>query len=107
MLVRGTKDKEPAMAEALKNSIAVVGIDIGKNSFHVVGLDKSGAIVLRQKWSRGQVEARFANMPPCLIGTEACVGAHHLPAAAGVKCSVSIDFRYRRCSPTPIRRLKS
>jgi hypothetical protein len=30
MLVRGTKDKEPAMAEALKNSIAVVGIDIGK-----------------------------------------------------------------------------
>jgi transposase len=74
MLVRGTKDKEPA----LKNSIAVVGIDIGKNSFHVVGLDKSGAIVLRQKWSRGQVEARFANMAPCLIGMEACVGAHHL-----------------------------
>jgi transposase len=78
MLVRGTKDKEPAMAEALKNSIAVVGIDIGKNSFHVVGLDECGAIVLRQKWSRGQVEARFANMPPCLIGMEACVGAHHL-----------------------------
>jgi transposase len=34
--------------------------------------------VLRQKWSRGQVETRFANMPPCLIGMEACVGAHHL-----------------------------
>ena len=59
-------------------AIAVVGIDIGKNSFHVVGLDERGAIVLRQKWSRGQVEARFANMPPCLIGMEACVGAHHL-----------------------------
>jgi hypothetical protein len=53
MLVLGTKAKEPAMAEALKNSIAFVGIDIGKNSFHVVGLDKSGVIVLRQKWSRG------------------------------------------------------
>ena len=52
--------------------------DIGKNSFHVVGLDQRGAIVLRQKWSRGQVEARLANMPPCLIGMEACVGAHHL-----------------------------
>src|SRR5664280_826778 len=78
MLVRGTKDKEHAMAEALKNSIAFVGIDIGKNSFHVVGLDGRGAIVLRQKWSRGQVEARFANMPRCLIGMEACVGAHHL-----------------------------
>jgi transposase len=34
--------------------------------------------VLRQKWSRGQVEARFANLPPCLIGMEACAGAHHL-----------------------------
>ena len=45
---------------------------------HVVGLDQRGAIVLRQKWSRGQVEARLANMPPCLIGMEACVGAHHL-----------------------------
>jgi transposase len=56
----------------------VIGIDIGKNSFHVVGLDERGAIVLRQKWSRGQVETRFANMPPCLIGMEACVGAHHL-----------------------------
>src|SRR5450830_1217954 len=78
MLVRGAKDKEHAMAEALKNSIAFVGIDIGKNSFYVVGLDERGAIVLRQKWSRGQVEARFSNMPPCLIGMEACVGAHHL-----------------------------
>jgi transposase len=50
----------------------------GKNSFHVVGLDQRGAIVLRQKWSRGQIDARLANLPPCLIGMEACVGAHHL-----------------------------
>ena len=34
--------------------------------------------MLRQKWSRGQVEARLANIPRCLIGMEACVGAHHL-----------------------------
>jgi transposase len=59
-------------------AIAVIGIDIGKNSFHVVGQDQRGAIVLRQKWSRGQVEARLANLSPCLIGMEACVGAHHL-----------------------------
>jgi transposase len=59
-------------------AVAVIGIDIGKNSFHVVGLDSRGAIVLRQKWSRGQVEARLANMSPCLIGMEACVGVHHL-----------------------------
>jgi len=58
--------------------VTTMGIDIGKNAFHVVGLDRRGAIVLRQRWSRGQVEARLANMPPCLIGMEACVGAHHL-----------------------------
>ena len=78
MLARGTKDKEHAMSQNLNTAIAVVGIDIGKNSFHVVGQDERGTIVLHQKWSRGQVEARFANMPPCLIGMEACVGAHHL-----------------------------
>ena len=66
------------MSQILNTASAVIGIDIGKNSFHVVGLDHRGAIVLRQKWSRSQVEARFANMPPCLIGMEACVGAHHL-----------------------------
>ena len=66
------------MSQKLESTIAVIGIDIGKNSFHIVGHDKRGAIVLRQKWSRGQVEARFANIPPCLVGMEACVGAHHL-----------------------------
>ena len=64
--------------ERQKRAVAVVGIDIGKNSFHIVGLDRRGAIVLRQRWSRGQVEVRLANMPACLIGMEACVGAHHL-----------------------------
>ncbi len=66
------------MSQQLDTAIAVIGIDIGKNSFHIVGLDEPGSIALRQKWSRGQVEARLANMPPCLIGMEACVGAHHL-----------------------------
>jgi transposase len=78
MLGGGAKRKEHAMSQ-IPNAVAtVIGIDIGKNSFHIVGHDERGAIVLRQKWSRGQVEARFANMPPCLIGMEACVGAHHL-----------------------------
>ena len=66
------------MSERPNATVAVMGIDIGKNSFHVIGLDARGAIALRQKWSRGQVETRLANMPPCLIGMEACVGAHHL-----------------------------
>src|SRR6202163_2515899 len=72
------KTREHAMSQTANTAIAVIGIDIGKNSLHVVGHDARGAIVLRQKWSRGQVEARLANIPPCLIGMEACVGAHHL-----------------------------
>jgi transposase len=59
------------MSHPAQAAIATIGIDIGKNSFHIVGRDDRGAIVLRQKWSRGQVEGRFANLPPCLIGMEA------------------------------------
>src|SRR5262252_1476506 len=66
------------MSNRINSIVTTMGIDIGKNWFHVVGLDQRGAIVLRQRWSRGQVEARLANLPPCLIGMEACVGAHHL-----------------------------
>ena len=40
------------MSQTFSDAVAVIGIDIGKNSFHVVGLDNRGAIVLRQKWSR-------------------------------------------------------
>jgi transposase len=57
--------------------IAVLGIDIGKNSFHAVGLDERGDVVLQQKWMGGQLGSRRANPAPCLIGMEACVGAHH------------------------------
>lgn len=58
--------------------VTTLGIDIGKNSFHLIGLDERGAIVLRKKLTRSQLEPFFANLPPCLIGMEACVGAHHL-----------------------------
>jgi transposase len=56
------------MSQKLNSAIAVIGIDIGKNSFHIVGHDQRGAIVLRQKWSRGQVETRLVNMPPYTSG---------------------------------------
>ena len=59
-LARGAKDKEHAMSQNPDGAVAVIGIDIGKNSFHVVGLDTRGAILLRQKLSRGQVEATSA-----------------------------------------------
>src|SRR5437667_6275378 len=60
------------------STISTIGIDIGKNSFHLVGLDQRGAIVLQQKVSRAQLERRLANIPRCLIGMEACSGSHHI-----------------------------
>ncbi len=70
----------PAHSKTAKSSaqIAVIGIDIGKNVFHLIGLDQRGAIVMKAKLSRGQLEHRLANVPPCLIGMEACPGSHYL-----------------------------
>jgi hypothetical protein len=60
-----------------------VGIDMGKNTLHMVGLDSLGAIVLRERVSRGRITSRLANLPLCLIGIEAgmantlrCSGAY-------------------------------
>jgi len=59
----------PAHSKTAKPSaqIAVIGIDIGKSVFHLIGLDQRGAIVMKAKLSRGQLETRLANLPPCLI----------------------------------------
>ena len=85
-----TRSKEPAMPRHSKDTVAVLGIDIGKNTFHLVGLNKRGAIVLRLKLSRTQLEAKLANLPPCLVGMEACVGAHHLSrTGCGPHCRAS------------------
>ena len=56
------------MPKTASGQIAVIGVDIGKNSFHVVGHDRRGAIVLRQKWSRGQIEARLIGGSACMTG---------------------------------------
>jgi transposase len=58
--------------------IHTLGIDIGKTSFHAVGLDAQGHVVLRQRCSRLQLGRLLAKLPPCRVGMEACGGAHHL-----------------------------
>jgi len=63
---------------AKSTAVSTIGIDLGKNSFHLVGLDQRGAIVLQLKCSRAQLERRLANIPSCLIGMEACCGAHYI-----------------------------
>jgi transposase len=64
--------------ELSSQTIATLGIDIGKNVFHLIGLNQRGAIMLRQKLTRRQLAVRLSNLPPCLVGLEAGVGAHHL-----------------------------
>ena len=59
-------------------AVSTIGIDLGKNSFHLIGLDQHGAIVWQLKCSRAQLERRLANIPCCLIGMEACSGAHYI-----------------------------
>ncbi len=56
--------------------IKTVGLDLAKNVFHMIGWDQRGKEVKKRKLKRGQVPGFFANLPPCLIGMEACAGAH-------------------------------
>jgi len=57
--------------------ITTVGIDLAKNVFQVHGVNEHGKAMLRRQLRRDQVAPFFANLPPCLIGMEACAGAHH------------------------------
>jgi len=53
-----------------------IGIDLAKNVFQIHGVDPDGAVVLKRKLRRGQVLEFFARRDPCLVGMEACAGAH-------------------------------
>ena len=58
--------------------IAVLGVDLGKNVCSVVGLDLSGAVVMRRKVRRETLVKLAEKLAPCVVGMEACCGAHHL-----------------------------
>ena len=57
--------------------ITTIGIDLAKETFQVHGVDERGKAVLRRQLKRKDREKFFANLPPCLIGMEACGSAHH------------------------------
>ena len=58
--------------------ITVLGVDLGKNVCSVVGLEASGAVVMRRKVRRETLIALAEKLPPCVVGMEACCGAHYL-----------------------------
>ena len=61
----------------MAQTIAVLGIDLAKLVFHVVGMDDSGQVVLRKRIARGELLTFIANVPPLRIGMEACGSAHY------------------------------
>ena len=58
------------------NLVSTLGIDLAKNTFSVHGVDARGAVVVRRTVSRSQLAELVMQLPPCLIGMEACSGAH-------------------------------
>jgi transposase len=58
--------------------VRILGVDLGKNSCSVVGLDAVGQVVLRRRMRRDGVVALAAKLPGCVVAMEACCGAHHL-----------------------------
>jgi len=57
--------------------VITIGLDIAKSVFQVHGVDGAGAVVIRKRVSRAKVLTFFADLPPCVIGIEACPSAHH------------------------------
>ena len=58
--------------------IAIIGIDLGKNSCSLAGMDASGRVVLRRRMRRSSLESFAKGLGRCIIVMEACCGAHHL-----------------------------
>jgi transposase len=63
---------------AINDIVTTIGLDLGKNVFHIVGMNARGAVVLRERLSRAKLTRRLINMTSCLIGMEACAGAHYV-----------------------------
>ena len=59
------------------NKLSVVGLDLAKNVFQVHGIDADGEVVVRKQLRRSEMRKYFARLEPCLIGMEACGGAHY------------------------------
>ena len=59
------------------DKISTIGLDLAKSVFQVHGIDAAGQVLVRRQLRRAEVVAFFAELPPCLVGMEACATAHH------------------------------
>ena len=58
-------------------NITTLGIDLAKNVFQLHGVNRHGKTVLTKKVTRAKLRATVANLPPCLVGLEACASSHY------------------------------
>src|SRR6267142_4553885 len=77
MISESAATMSPQEASPMKPAMSVLGIDIAKRVFYAVGMDKRGEIVLRKRLARHDLIPFLAQLPPVLIGMEACGGAHY------------------------------
>ena len=81
--------------------IITIGMDLAKHIFAVHGVNEHGrAELVKPKVSRDQLLPLLANLPPCLIGLEACPGAHHWRACFGCMATPSNAWRPSSSPPT-------
>ena len=81
-----------AKTETTTASLAVVGVDIGKEVLHLVGLNTDGTIALRRKIRRFSLKDVFEQLPPCVVGMEACLSAHVVSQDVADSWSRAADY---------------
>src|SRR5690606_28568731 len=60
-----------------KNKVKTIGIDLAKEIFQIKGLDYKGRVILKKKLRRSKLKEFMTQLPPCLVGMEACGGSHY------------------------------
>ena len=77
-MARQEREHHHGFARPAFTAVTTIGIDTGKNTLNMIGLNSRGAVVLRETVSRGRITSRLANLPPYLIGIEAGMATHYV-----------------------------
>jgi len=80
------------------DAVTLIGVDLGKHTFHLHGQDKHGKAVFRKKLSRRQLIEFFATFHTCTVAMEACAGAHHM-----ARMLATFGHRVKLISPQFVR----
>src|SRR6201984_2837355 len=79
VVVEQPSEGAPSMAKIITNlsSVTTVGLDLAKHVFQIYGVDACGRVIISKALRRKDILAFFAQLPPCVVGLEACGSAHH------------------------------